>query len=57
MHCMLPIFSLTNKNMRRVNQRETTVFHPETFDAKEKEIKCLDFSVNLQYALYTLPNM
>ena len=54
---LLAIISLTNKNMKRVNQRGTTVFHPETFDAKKKEVKCLDFSVNLQYALYTLPNM
>ena len=29
---LLPIFS--NKNMKRDNQRGTTVFHPETFDAK-----------------------
>ena len=34
---LLPIFSLTNKNMKRVNQRGTTVFRPETFDAKKRD--------------------
>ena len=34
----LPIFSGTNqdKNIKRDNQRGTTVFHPETFEAKIK---------------------
>ena len=56
MYCYLSFLEQIRK-MKRDNQRGTTVFHPETFDAKEKEIKCFDLLVNLQYALYTLPNM
>ena len=60
MQCIIycyPSFLEQIRKMKRDNQRGTTVFHPETFDVKIEGDKWLAVLVNLQYALYALPNM